>query len=141
MPSAERKARNQRHTSLTCGVMAEVLFGTTLLVWSGSPATADRAVFGPTGSTIAVAAAMLSLAVAMVLAVLAPRLSRGVLVAGVSLFSLVIACVGVVAIAMLTIEPGTGFLLAIGCVLAIPVSLEIRRASGPRTRPNNSRQG
>lgn len=127
MPSAERSARNQRHTALTCGVMAEVLFGTTLLVWSGSPAAADRAVFGRTGSTVAVVAAMVVLVVAMAFVGRAARLSKSTVVTGLALCWLTIGCVGVVAIALLTTEPGIGFLPALGWVLSIPVLLQIRR--------------
>jgi hypothetical protein len=121
--------------------MAEVAMGTTLLVWSGSPATADHAVFGSGGSIGVVATAMVLLALAMLVIVLAPRLGRNVLLAAVTVVSLAVACVGVIAFATLLAEPGIGFLLGFGWVLTIPVALAIRRASTRPSRTKKPEQG
>jgi hypothetical protein len=112
--------------------VSEVALGTTLLVLSGDSDTTTAAVFGHTGSVIAVVVAMALLAATMVLALLAPRLPRALLVSGVAVFSLAIAAVGAMAIALLMTEPGVGFLLAFGWILTIPVALEVRRTSAPR---------
>jgi hypothetical protein len=89
--NADRKSRAQRSTALTCALMAEVALGGTLLVLSGSQDPATTTVFGRVGSVVVVAAAMALLTVTMVLAVLAPRLPRGVLVSGLAIFSFAIA--------------------------------------------------
>lgn len=72
--NADRKYRKQRTTALTCGLMAEVAMGTSLLVGSTSPLAAESAVFGPGGSIAAVATAIVLVALAMLVIVLAPRL-------------------------------------------------------------------
>jgi hypothetical protein len=120
--------------------MAEVALGGTLLVMSGGQDPATTAVFGRVGSVVAVAAAMAVLAATMALAVLAPRLPRGVLVSGLTVFSFVIAFVGVLSIASLMTAMGVGLLLAFSWILTIPVALEIRRASSPQRR-NLTRKG
>jgi hypothetical protein len=127
--NADRKSRARRTTALTCALMAEVALGTTLLVLSGSQDPATTAVFGRVGSVVAVVAAMALLAATMVLAMLAPRLPRGVLVSGLTVFSFVIAFVGVLAVASLMTALGVGFLLAFSWILTCPVALEVRRAS------------
>jgi Ca2+/Na+ antiporter len=126
--TADRKFRNQRTTALTCGIMAEVLLGTTTLVWSGSPAAVAGAAFGRVGSIAVVGAGMIMLVAAMVVASVASHLSRGVLVTVVALFFLVFAGVAVTAVTILQSNPGVGFLLILGWLLAVPVALHIRRA-------------
>ncbi|MDT7728755.1 MAG: hypothetical protein QOI21_5331 [Actinomycetota bacterium] len=113
--------------------MAEVALGTTQLVLSGSSDPTITSAFGQTGSVITVMVAMALLAVTMVLALLAPRLPRAVLVSGVAIFSFAIAAVGAIAIALVMTEPGVGFLVVVGWILTIPIALEIWRASAPRT--------
>jgi hypothetical protein len=130
---ADRKPRAQRTTALTCGLAAEVVLGTSWLAVSSSQDATMTAVFGKATSVVAVVVTMVLLAVTMVLATLAPKLPRAVLVFGVAIFSLAIAVVGVIAMGMLTTNPGIGFFLAIGWVLTIPIALEVRRASSPRS--------
>jgi hypothetical protein len=139
--TADRKSRNQRATALTYGVMAEVLLGTALLVWSGSLVAAGRAVFGPAGSVGVVVIAMVLLAVAMVVIFLAPRLDRRMVVAGVAAVSLAVACVGVMAIATVLTDPGIGFLLGFGWVLTMPVALAMTRAGASPSRGTKPAKG
>lgn len=72
---------------------------------------------------------MVALAIVMLILVVADRLSRSVLVATVVVFTLVSACVGVLAIATLTTDPGNGFLLGFGWVLTFPAGLNVRQVS------------
>jgi hypothetical protein len=114
--------------------MAEVELGTTLLVFSGRQDPATTAAFGRVGSVVAVAVAMALLAVTMVLAVLARRMPRIVLVSGLAIFAFALAFVGLFAIESLMTALSVGFLLALGWVLTLPVALEVRRASAPQSR-------
>lgn len=135
MTNAERKRRNPRTTALTCGLMAEIALGTALLIWSTSPSATARTVFGPGVSIAAVTTAMVALAAGMLVLVLAPRLGRKVLLATVSIVSLVAAWVGVIAVTTLLTEPGIGLLLGFGWVLTMPVTLAITRAGAASSHP------
>lgn len=134
MTTTGRRYRNQRTTALTCGLMAEVAMGTALLVWSGSPSAAGRAVLGPGASIGIVVTTMVLLAVAMLIIVLAPRPGRKVSFTAVAIVSLAGAGVGVIAIATLLTDPGIGFLLGFGWALTIPVTLAITRGRLPLNR-------
>ncbi len=133
--AVDRGTRSRRTTALTCGVMAEILLGTTLVVWLGSSAAAGTAAFGRPGSVAVVGGAMIVLIVAMVVATIPARLARATLVTVVSLLFLVFAAVVVLAISALGSEPGPAFLLVVGWVLAVPVATHITRAAG--TLPHN----
>ncbi len=138
MTSTDRRARNQRTTALTCGLMAEVVMGTALLVWSSSFSAGSHAVFGPGGSIGVVVTAMVLLAVAMVVIMLGPRTSRKISLTAVAMVSLAGAGVGVIAVATLLTDPGIGFLLGFGWTLTIPVTLAITRGSVPSGRAPRS---
>jgi hypothetical protein len=47
----------------------------------------------------------------------------------VAIFSFASAAVGAMAIALVMTEPGVGFLVVVGWILTIPITLEIWRAS------------
>jgi hypothetical protein len=138
MTTPDRKLRSQRTTALTCAVMAEVVMGGAVLVWSGSPATADGSAFGRAGSIGVVGGAMVVLAVAMVAAALAGRLGRGTLVTVVSVLFVVLAGVVVTAVTVVQSAPGVGILLIFAWLLAIPVALHIRRGSVSSTGQRQS---
>ncbi|MGH3696541.1 MAG: hypothetical protein ACRDRX_21545 [Pseudonocardiaceae bacterium] len=129
MANTDRRGRNQRTTALTCGLMAEVVMGTALLVWSSSSSAGNRAVFGPGGSIGIVVTAMVLLAVAMVVIGSMPRPGRKVSLTAVAMVSLAGAGVGVIAVATLFTDPGIGFLLGFGWALTIPVTLAITRGN------------
>lgn len=131
MTNADQKRRNLRTTALACGLLAEIAMGTALVIWSTSRPPAVRTVFGPGISTIAVATAMVSLAAAILVVVLGPRLGRKVSLITAPVVSLTAGLVGVIAITMLFTEPGVGFLLGFGWVLTMPVTAAITRASAP----------
>jgi hypothetical protein len=136
--AVDRGSRGGLTTALTCGAMAEILLGTSLVVWLGSATAAGTAAFGRPGSVAVVGGAMAVLAVAMVVATIPARLARGALVTVVSLLFLVFAGVAVLAFAALGNEPGPAFLLLLGWVLAVPIATYITRAAGNRPRSNDS---
>ena len=136
--AVDRDSRSRRITALTCGVMVEILLGTSLVVWLGSSTAAGTAAFGRPGSVAVVGSAMVVLAVAMVVATIPARLARVALVTIVSLFFLVFAGVAVLAITALGSEPGPAFLLVLGWVLAVPIATHITRAAGARPRSHDS---
>jgi hypothetical protein len=141
MIAADRKFRSQRTTALTCGVMAEVITGTVLLVWSGSPLSAERAVFGRGGSVGAVAASMTLLAVSVIVIASAPRLGRGVLLIALAMVWLAIGSLGVIVVATLFQQPDIGFPLCFGWVLMFPVATAIGRAEARSRQDRTGRFG
>jgi hypothetical protein len=128
--ATKRQSRNRRTTALTCGLMAEVALGSVVLIWSDSPGSAAQAVLGRGGSIGITLIGMVALAAAMLILLVAERLSRSLLLATVVVFTLVSACVGVLAIATFATDPGVGFLLSFGWVLTFPVGLNVRRTNG-----------
>ncbi|MGQ0839139.1 hypothetical protein [Actinokineospora sp.] len=142
MSGADRKSRAQRYTALTCALMAEVLLGATLLVWSGSAATTpDPALFGQRGWVAVVVVAMVLLIAAMVVVLLAARVSRLLPVVFLGLLTLAMAGVGLLAFVQVATAPGVALQLAFAWVLAVPIALEVRRASAPRLGASDSGQG
>ena len=139
MISADRKSRSQRTTALTCGVMAEVIMGTMVLIWSGSPMSADRAVFGRGGSIGAMVASMTLLVASLIVIASAPRLSHGVLLAALPMVWLAIGFLGVIAIATVFQQPDIGLPLAFGWILTFPVAVAVGRA-GTRSRQDRTRR-
>jgi xanthine/uracil/vitamin C permease (AzgA family) len=132
--AVDRDSRNRHTTALTCGVMVEILLGTSLVVWLGSSTATGTAAFGRPGSVAVVGSAMVVLAVAMVVATIPARLARVALVTIVSLFFLVFAGVA----GRARTEPGPAVLLVLGWVLAVPIATHITRAAGARPRSHDS---
>ena len=130
----DRKARGQRTAALTCGLMAEVLLGTAILIWSGSTTVGGRAAFGPGGSLAVVAIAMVLVAVFMGVVAFGHMLNRPTLLVGVVVVSLTTAGLGVVALAAMVDDAGIGILLIFGWILTMPVTLGVTRAHAVRRR-------
>lgn len=129
---ADRKARGQRTTALTCGFMAEILLGTTILVWSGSTTAGGRFAFGPEGSLIVVAITMVLLAVAMGAVAFGARLGPRTLFIGVVAVSLATAGIGALALTAMIDDPGIGIPLIFGWILIVPVAFGITRVRAAR---------
>jgi hypothetical protein len=129
MSNSQRNARAGRTTAFTCGAMALVAFATGILVLAGGEGAASQAPFGRAGSIAVLTAGVGVLLAAMVVLAMGGRAGRALRQVTVALTFLALAGVGVIAIGMLAGEPGTGFLLAFGWVLAAPVPLQITRTA------------
>jgi hypothetical protein len=129
MSSSQRSARAGRTTALTCGAMAVVAFATGILVLAGGEGAASQAPFGRAGSIAVLTAGAGVLLAAMVVLAMGARAGRTLRQVTVALTFLALAGVGVIAIGLLAGEPGTGFLLAFGWALAVPVPLQITRTA------------
>jgi hypothetical protein len=123
-----------RSTTLTLGVMAEVLLAGSLLIWRTGVDAAAAAAFGAMMSSILVVAAMVILAVAMVTLLLSARLSRGFRLSVVVLTSFATGFVGVLALVSLLgagdgTDTGVGLLLAMSWVCMVFLAVGISRAN------------
>lgn len=134
MSNSQRSVRARRTTALTCGAMSLVALGTGILVLAGGEEAAADAPFGRGGSITVIAIAMVVLTGAMLVVAMAGRASRALRQTAVALTFLALAGVGVIAIGLLAGEPGIGFLLAFGWVLAVPVPLQITRTAPDHNR-------
>jgi hypothetical protein len=109
--------------------MAVVAFATGILVLSGGEQAASQAPFGRGGSIAVLTAGVGVLLAAMLVLAIGDRAGRPLRQVTVALTFLALAGVAVIAIGLLASEPGTGFLLAFGWVLAVPVPLQITRTA------------
>lgn len=115
-----RKTRGRRTTALTRGLMAEILLGTTIMVWSGSTTAGGRAAFGPEGSLIVVAITMVLLGVALGAVTFGARLGRQMRFLGVVAASLATVSLGAIAVTAMIDDPGIGIPLIFGSILIAP---------------------
>lgn len=129
MSNSQRSVRAARTTALTCGAMAVIAFAGGILVLAGGEWVASQAPFGRGGSIAVLTAGVGVLLAAMVVLAMGGRASRALRQVTVAVTYLALAGVGVIAIGLLAGEPGTGFLLAFGWVLAMPVPLQITRTA------------
>jgi hypothetical protein len=132
--------RDRRFTALVHGSMAEMALAGVLLVWLNHPDSVARAAFGAVGSTAALVSGMVMTAVAMAVLLLGNRLRRTVVITTVAITSLVLAGVGVLAIATLATDPGLTVLLALGWIFAILLTLAVTRAGAQPPPPLNRKQ-
>lgn len=128
-----------RSTTLTLGVMAEVLLAGSLLVWRTGEDAAASAAFGATVSTLLVGAAMVLVVLAMVTLVLSARLRRGLRLGVVVLTSFGTGVVGVLALVSLLgagdgSDTGIGLLLAMAWICMVFLAVGISRANVPAAR-------
>jgi len=109
--------------------MALVAFATGILVLAGGEGAASQAPFGRWGSIAVLTAGVGVLLGAMLVLAMGGRAGRPLRQVTVALTFLALAGVAVIAIGLLAGEPGTGFLLAFGWALAVPVPLQITRTA------------
>lgn len=134
MSNSQRSRRAGRTTALTCGAMALVTFGTGILVLAGGESAASQAPFGHAGSIVVLAIGMIVLVAAMLVLAMAGRAGRAARQITVALTYLALAGIGALAIGLLGGEPGAGFLLAFGWILAVQVPLRITRTAPDHNR-------
>lgn len=113
--------------ALTYGVMAEIVMGVMLFVWSTAMPGDETAPLGHPLSFGVVVAAMIVLAVAMLFLLLATRLPKPLLMTTAAVEALAAGGVAAIAFALFITEPGLGLMLLAGCALAYPVIVQITR--------------
>ncbi|GAA1962366.1 hypothetical protein [Amycolatopsis minnesotensis] len=135
--NADRKSRSQRTTVMVCWLIAEIMLGGTLLIWSSSEVEAERTIMGPIASAVVVISTMSLLTWAVVAVALAHRLKRPILllttiVTAVSAGWLVVAAIGAWGT-----NAGVSTLLTFACVLTLPIVLGVTRAESVHRNARN----
>ena len=117
---------------LACGLMAELVLGVMLFVWSTDMPGDETAPLGRPLSAGVVTGAMVALAVGMVFLLLESRLPETLLMAGAAVSAVLVGGVAAIGFALLVTEPGLGLLLLSGCALAVPVIMRATRLRSGR---------
>jgi hypothetical protein len=118
--------------SLTYGLMAEVVMGVMLLVWSTAMPGDETAPLGHPLSFGVVTGAMAALAVGMVFLLLETKLPKPLLMASAAVEALLVGGVAAIGFALVITEPGLGLLLLSGCALAYPAIMRATRVQTGR---------